>query len=146
MHSYFKLANLGNREHVGTAFTETHTLEHLKRMSYTKPGADPGFPGWGASPKEGNANLLFCQIFIKTAWKWRILSPRWEEGRPKFYYVNPSLETIDDFILGLLELQVKWTQMGCIATNVWKLSLMITCSCQWESLQKVTRGVSRIPP
>ena len=40
------------------------------------PVADPGFPrGGGANPKGGGANLLFGQLFLKTAWKWRNFGP-----------------------------------------------------------------------
>ena len=40
--------------------------------------ADTGFPRRGsANPKGGGASLLFCQNFLKTAWKYRKLDRGW---------------------------------------------------------------------
>ena len=40
--------------------------------------ADPGIPRKGSQPKPEDAYLLYGQIILKTAWKWRKLS--WRRG------------------------------------------------------------------
>ena len=44
---------------------------NLSLRAKSTSGADPEFPGAGAPTPKGNVNLLFGQIFLKTAWKWK---------------------------------------------------------------------------
>ena len=64
---------------------------------------DPEFSrGGGANPRvgRGEGDIRFCQIFPKTAWKWKFSQKLHEneriwiggQARPKFYYVDPPLE------------------------------------------------------
>ena len=77
----------------------------------TLTGADPGFIRRGANSKGEGANLLFSQIFLKTAWKWR----NWTEMRVgRFPLVNASL--------------------GFIVQNIHCLSTSEKCSSFWYYL------------
>ena len=52
----------------GTEKHEIYAVEFGSHLFVTVAGADPGFPvGLGADPRQGGANIRFCQKFPKTA-------------------------------------------------------------------------------